>query len=156
MAIGQCGSVLGSHLFPKKEGPTYVYAQIVGVGKSDLKFYNSRKGFGVSCALLCLSALSSVVLSVNNCFLVVILLYFIDILSRCLIKWKMQSEIEFMGTPRPIPELTRMIWRTRFVSLLLPDGLPLHIPFRLPISDMFHNAVFGTLTRAVALLQHQQ
>jgi hypothetical protein len=25
MAIGQCGSVLGSHLFPKTEGPHYTY-----------------------------------------------------------------------------------------------------------------------------------
>ena len=25
MAIGQCGSVLGSHLFPSKEGPRYMW-----------------------------------------------------------------------------------------------------------------------------------
>jgi hypothetical protein len=25
MAIGQCGSILGSHIFPKTEGPKYVY-----------------------------------------------------------------------------------------------------------------------------------
>ena len=26
MAIGQCGSVLGSHLYPATEGPHYMYA----------------------------------------------------------------------------------------------------------------------------------
>ncbi|CAA7267224.1 unnamed protein product [Cyclocybe aegerita] len=47
MAIGQCGSILGSHLFPQTEGPRYM------------------KGFGISCGLLFLAALSSVVLSIS-------------------------------------------------------------------------------------------
>ncbi|KAL6306376.1 MFS general substrate transporter [Sparassis latifolia] len=38
MAIGQCGSVLGSHIYPSTEGPRYI------------------KGFAVTCALLFLSA----------------------------------------------------------------------------------------------------
>ena len=29
MAIGQCGSVLGSHLYPKTEGPRYVYVGFI-------------------------------------------------------------------------------------------------------------------------------
>ncbi len=28
MAIGQCGSVLGSHLYPKTEGPRYMYVSL--------------------------------------------------------------------------------------------------------------------------------
>lgn len=47
MAIGQCGSVLGSHLFPSTEGPRYI------------------KGFAVSCALEFLAALCGVILSVT-------------------------------------------------------------------------------------------
>ncbi|KAF9477800.1 MFS general substrate transporter [Pholiota conissans] len=47
MAIGQCGSILGSHLYPKTEGPRYI------------------KGFGVSSALLFLAALCSVILSIS-------------------------------------------------------------------------------------------
>ncbi|KAF8893164.1 major facilitator superfamily domain-containing protein [Gymnopilus junonius] len=47
MAIGQCGSILGSHLFPKTEAPRYI------------------KGFGVSAALMFLAALCSVVLSIS-------------------------------------------------------------------------------------------
>ncbi|KAF7316435.1 MFS general substrate transporter [Mycena indigotica] len=45
MAIGQCGSVLGSHIFPLTEGPRYT------------------KGFAVSCALEFLAAIVSLVLS---------------------------------------------------------------------------------------------
>ncbi|KAF7318853.1 MFS general substrate transporter [Mycena chlorophos] len=45
MAMGQCGSVLGSHLFPLTQGPHYV------------------QGFGVSCALEFLAAIISLVLS---------------------------------------------------------------------------------------------
>ncbi|KAF5310733.1 hypothetical protein D9619_007895 [Psilocybe cf. subviscida] len=47
MAIGQCGSILGSHLYPKTEGPRYL------------------KGFGVSCALMLLAAASSFILSTS-------------------------------------------------------------------------------------------
>jgi len=47
MAIGQCGSILGSHLFPKTEGPRYI------------------KGFAVSCALMFLAAVLAIVLSVS-------------------------------------------------------------------------------------------
>ncbi|PIL23422.1 MFS general substrate transporter [Ganoderma sinense ZZ0214-1] len=47
MAIGQCGSVLGSHLYPKTEGPRYV------------------KGFAVTCALEFLAALVAIVLTVS-------------------------------------------------------------------------------------------
>ncbi|KAJ7202357.1 MFS general substrate transporter [Mycena pura] len=47
MSIGQCGSVLGSHLFPLTEGPRYI------------------KGFGVSCALMFLAAIISLVLSIS-------------------------------------------------------------------------------------------
>jgi len=47
MAIGQCGSVLGSHLYPKTEGPRYI------------------KGFGVSSALLFVAALCCVIISVS-------------------------------------------------------------------------------------------
>ncbi|TRM62229.1 major facilitator superfamily domain-containing protein [Schizophyllum amplum] len=47
MAIGQCGSVLGSHLFPASQGPDYV------------------KGFAVSCALQFLAVLCIAVLSIS-------------------------------------------------------------------------------------------
>ncbi|KAJ7468015.1 MFS general substrate transporter [Mycena latifolia] len=47
MAIGQCGSVLGSHIFPLPEGPRYI------------------KGFGISCALAFLAAALSLVLSLS-------------------------------------------------------------------------------------------
>ncbi|KAI0071576.1 MFS general substrate transporter [Panus rudis PR-1116 ss-1] len=47
MAIGQCGAVLGSHLFPLTEGPQYI------------------RGFGVSCALVFLSAVGSAILSIS-------------------------------------------------------------------------------------------
>ncbi|KAJ7827050.1 MFS general substrate transporter [Mycena olivaceomarginata] len=47
MATGQCGSVLGSHIFPLTEGPRYL------------------KGFGISCALAFLSAVLSLVLSIS-------------------------------------------------------------------------------------------
>lgn len=47
MAIGQCGSVLGSHLFPSAEGPRYT------------------KGFAVSCALLFFGALCALVLTIS-------------------------------------------------------------------------------------------
>lgn len=45
-AIGQCGSVLGSHLFPATEGPRYI------------------KGFAVSCALGFLISVSAIILTV--------------------------------------------------------------------------------------------
>ncbi|KAJ7204804.1 MFS general substrate transporter [Mycena pura] len=47
MAIGQCGSVLGSHIFPLQEGPRYI------------------KGFAISCALEFLAAIVSIVLSIS-------------------------------------------------------------------------------------------
>ncbi|KAJ7461755.1 MFS general substrate transporter [Mycena galericulata] len=47
MAIGQCGSVLGSHIFPLTEGPRYI------------------KGFGISCALEFLAAALSLVLHIS-------------------------------------------------------------------------------------------
>jgi len=47
MAIGQCGSILGSHLFPTTQGPRYI------------------RGFGVSCALMFLGAVLSIVLSIS-------------------------------------------------------------------------------------------
>jgi len=47
MAIGQCGSVLGSHIFPLTEGPRYI------------------KGFAISCALEFLAAIMSIVLSIS-------------------------------------------------------------------------------------------
>ncbi|KAI0716549.1 MFS general substrate transporter [Earliella scabrosa] len=47
MVIGQCGSVLGSHLFPATEGPRYL------------------KGFGVICGLDFLAAMVAVILTVS-------------------------------------------------------------------------------------------
>ncbi|KAJ3512418.1 hypothetical protein NMY22_g15336 [Coprinellus aureogranulatus] len=47
MAIGQCGSILGSHIFPKSEGPDYT------------------RGFAICCALAFLSAICSGILSVS-------------------------------------------------------------------------------------------
>jgi len=47
MSMGQCGSVLGSHLFPLTEGPRYV------------------KGFAVCCALEFLGAIVSLCLSIS-------------------------------------------------------------------------------------------
>ncbi|KAJ7634656.1 MFS general substrate transporter [Roridomyces roridus] len=47
MAIGQCGSVLGSHIFPSTEGPRYM------------------RGFGICCALAFLAALLTIVLSIS-------------------------------------------------------------------------------------------
>jgi len=47
MSIGQCGSVLGSHIFPLTEGPRYI------------------KGFGISCALEFLAVVLSIVLSIS-------------------------------------------------------------------------------------------
>lgn len=48
MAIGQCGSVLGSHIFPATEGPRYI------------------KGFAVSCGLEFFGALCAIVLTVRS------------------------------------------------------------------------------------------
>jgi len=45
MAIGQCGSILGSHIYPSTEGPRYI------------------KGFAISCALHFLACLCSLILS---------------------------------------------------------------------------------------------
>jgi len=45
MAIGQCGSILGSHIFPTTEGPRYI------------------RGFAVSCGLMFLAALIAVILT---------------------------------------------------------------------------------------------
>ncbi|KAJ8508292.1 hypothetical protein ONZ45_g9420 [Pleurotus djamor] len=47
MAIGQCGSVLGSHIFPKTQGPRYV------------------QGFAVSCAMEFMAAICSIILSLS-------------------------------------------------------------------------------------------
>ncbi|EJD05399.1 MFS general substrate transporter [Fomitiporia mediterranea MF3/22] len=47
MAIGQCGSVLGSHIYPSTEGPRYI------------------KGFAVSCALEFLAAICALILSAS-------------------------------------------------------------------------------------------
>ncbi|KAJ6472639.1 MFS general substrate transporter [Mycena vulgaris] len=47
MAIGQCGSVLGSHIFPLTESPRYI------------------KGFGISCALEFLAVALSLILSLS-------------------------------------------------------------------------------------------
>ncbi|KAF9466736.1 major facilitator superfamily domain-containing protein [Collybia nuda] len=47
MAIGQCGSVLGSHIYPKTEGPLYI------------------KGFAVSCALEFLASACAIILTTS-------------------------------------------------------------------------------------------
>jgi len=47
MAIGQCGSILGTHLFPTTQGPRYI------------------RGFAVSCALMFLGAMLAIVLSIS-------------------------------------------------------------------------------------------
>ncbi|GLB42135.1 putative major facilitator superfamily protein [Lyophyllum shimeji] len=47
MAIGQCGSVLGSHIYPKTEGPKYT------------------KGFAIGCGLEFLAAICCIILSVS-------------------------------------------------------------------------------------------
>lgn len=47
MAIGQCGSVLGSHIFPSTEGPRYI------------------KGFAISCAMQFLACIVCVGLSIS-------------------------------------------------------------------------------------------
>lgn len=48
MAIGQCGSVLGSHIYPAIEGPRYV------------------RGFAVTCALEFLAAICGIILTVGS------------------------------------------------------------------------------------------
>ncbi|KAI0356061.1 MFS general substrate transporter [Trametes cingulata] len=47
MAIGQCGSVLGSHLYPKTDGPRYI------------------RGFAVTCALQFVAAIAALVLTIS-------------------------------------------------------------------------------------------
>ena len=47
MAIGQCGSVLGTHIFPSTEGPRYI------------------KGFEVSCTLMFVASVAALVLTVS-------------------------------------------------------------------------------------------
>lgn len=47
MAIGQCGSVLGSHIYPATEGPRYI------------------KGFAITCALEFLAAICGIILSIS-------------------------------------------------------------------------------------------
>lgn len=47
MSIGQCGSVLGSHIFLSTEGPRYI------------------KGFAVSCAMEFLAAVCGIILTVR-------------------------------------------------------------------------------------------
>jgi len=46
-AIGQCGSVLGSHIFPKADGPRY------------------RKAFAILCILQLLAAFCAVILTIS-------------------------------------------------------------------------------------------
>ncbi|KAI0346154.1 MFS general substrate transporter [Trametopsis cervina] len=50
MAIGQCGSVLGTHIFPATQGPRYI------------------KGFAVSCALMFVVTIAAVVLTLSYRF----------------------------------------------------------------------------------------
>ncbi|KAL5499292.1 hypothetical protein ACEPAH_1810 [Sanghuangporus vaninii] len=47
MAIGQCGSVLGSHIFPSTEGPQYI------------------RGFSVTCGLAFIGAICAFILSIS-------------------------------------------------------------------------------------------
>lgn len=47
MAIGQCGSVLGTHIFPSTQGPRYI------------------KGFAVSCSLMFVASVAALVLTVS-------------------------------------------------------------------------------------------
>jgi sugar phosphate permease len=47
MAIGQCGSVLGSHIYPKTQGPAYT------------------QGFAIGCALEFLGAVCCIILSIS-------------------------------------------------------------------------------------------
>ena len=47
MSIGQCGSVLGSHIFPATEGPQYT------------------RGFAITCGFEFLAALCGLILSVS-------------------------------------------------------------------------------------------
>ncbi|KAK7678142.1 hypothetical protein QCA50_018936 [Cerrena zonata] len=47
MSIGQCGSVLGSHIFPATEGPRYI------------------KGFAITCALEFLAAICGIILTIS-------------------------------------------------------------------------------------------
>jgi len=47
MAIGQCGSILGSHIYPKTEGPRYI------------------KGFGLTMSLEFLGAICAIILSIS-------------------------------------------------------------------------------------------
>ncbi|KAJ7760780.1 MFS general substrate transporter [Mycena olivaceomarginata] len=58
MATGQCGSVLGSHIFPLTEGPRYLLFR----AHERLSF---RLIYKVSCALAFLSAVLSLVLSIS-------------------------------------------------------------------------------------------
>ena len=48
MMVGQCGSVLGAHIFPATDGPRYI------------------RGFAVSCGLQFAGALAAAVLSVSG------------------------------------------------------------------------------------------
>ena len=47
MAIGQCGSILGTHIFPSGDGPRYI------------------KGFAVSCSLMFTASIAALVLTVS-------------------------------------------------------------------------------------------
>lgn len=65
MVIGQCGAILGSHLYPLTEGPRYMCALL-----ASLLFFRSdsqtiRTGFSVNCALEILAAVIALVLTVS-------------------------------------------------------------------------------------------
>lgn len=83
LVIGQCGSILGSHIFPTTDGPSYMYVLIVKLAAMLLTCYPSyRTGFAghfnpsgfpswnshllllVSCALELLGAFCATLLSV--------------------------------------------------------------------------------------------
>jgi len=46
-AIGQCGAILGSHIFPKTEGPRYM------------------RGFAISCGLQLLGGCCAIILTIS-------------------------------------------------------------------------------------------
>ncbi len=64
MAIGQCGSILGSHIFPATEGPRYMYGFYHSFSDIDcllsLTILNTVKDLRVSTIYLFIRALTKV------------------------------------------------------------------------------------------------
>ena len=70
MALGQCGAVLGSHLYPLTQGPRYTCAFLSLSRRCDIDTpplpWWYRRGFATNCALDVLAAALALGLTVRS------------------------------------------------------------------------------------------